>query len=108
MLNLRSIGYKREGTSVLLFSIAYYFISSFVIAYIVQAMGMPLTDQAAIIHSPKIIVSLAVMNIIGGGILAEYFFKKYFPYDDYKHKSPWKALMITILILIPLSMLFRF
>jgi hypothetical protein len=106
MLNLRSVGYKKEGNIVLLFSIAYYFISSILINYIANVLRIPLTEQA-MLQNPKIIVSMIIMNIIGGGILAEYFFKKYFPHDDYEHKSIWRALLITLLILIPLSMLVR-
>lgn len=106
MLNLRSIGYKKEGTTVLLFSIAYYFVSGFLVSYMASALGITLTMEN-LLKNPKIIVTLLVMKIIGGGILAEYFFKKYFPHDDYEHKSIWGALLITILVLIPLSMLFK-
>lgn len=106
MLNLRSVGYKKEGSIVLLFSIVYYFISSILINYIANVLRIPLTEQA-MLQNPKIIVSMIIMNIIGGGILAEYFFKKYFPHDDYEHKSIWRALLITLLVLIPLSMLIR-
>ena len=108
MLNLRSVGYKKEGTTVLLFSIAYYFVSGYLISYIANVLRIPLTMDTLLKNpNPKIIVSLIVLKIIGGGILAEYFFKKYFPHDDYEHKSIWKALLITILVLIPLSMLIK-
>jgi hypothetical protein len=106
MLNLRSVGYKKEGSIVLLFSIVYYFVSSLLINYIANVLRIPLTEQA-MLQNPKIIVSMTIMNIIGGGILAEYFFKKYFPHDDYEHKSIWRALLITLLVLVPLSMLVR-
>jgi hypothetical protein len=104
MLNLRSVGCKREGTQVLVFSIIYYFASSILIAYIINALGIALDNKAAL-QNPKIIVSLLILNIIGGGILAEYFFKKYFPHNDYEHKSIWKPLIVTLLILIPIRML---
>ena len=106
MLNLRSVGYKKQGNMVLLFAIAYYFASSFLITYVAKMMGIPLTIEA-MLQNPKIIVALLIMKIIGGGILAEYFFRKYFPHDDYEHKSIWKALIITILVIMPLSMLLR-
>jgi hypothetical protein len=108
MLNLRSVGYKKEGSTVLLFSIAYYFISGFLISYIANLLRIPLTMETLLKHpDPKIMVSIIVMRIIGGGVLAEYFFKKYFPHDDYEHKSIWKALLVTLLVIIPLSMLVR-
>jgi hypothetical protein len=106
MLNLRSAGYKKEGTRVLLFAIGYQLISSVVISYIAQLIRIK-PDDPAMLRSPQIIVSMIILNIIGGGILAEYFFKKYFPDDDYQHKSIWKALLITLIISIPLSMLMR-
>jgi membrane protease YdiL (CAAX protease family) len=106
MLNLRSIGYKIQGTVVLAFAIAYQLISSVVLSYFSKSMGIAPNDPA-MLQNPKIIIGLFIMNIIGGGILAEYFFKKYFPEDDYEHKSIWKALLITIFIGIPLSMLVK-
>ncbi len=46
--------------------------------------------------------SLALVLNMGGGILlSEYFFKKYFPEDNYEYKKIWKALLISILITIP-------
>ena len=107
MLNLRSVGYKKEGTRILIFSVLYYFVSSLIITYIAQMLGGPLNNKA-IMQNPKIIVGLLILNIIGGGVLAEYFFKKYFPDDNYEYKSIWKALFITFLLIIPLSMLLRF
>jgi tetrahydromethanopterin S-methyltransferase subunit D len=106
MLNLRSVGYKKEGTRVLLFAIGYQLISSVAISYVAQMMRIKPNDPA-ILQNPQIIVGMLILNIVGGGLLAEYFFKKYFPHDDYQHKSIWKALLITILISIPLSMLMR-
>lgn len=41
------------------------------------------------------------LNMAGGAILSEYFFKKYFPEDDYEYKKIWKALLISVLITIP-------
>ncbi|HEY4194470.1 MAG TPA: hypothetical protein VGM63_02985 [Mucilaginibacter sp.] len=104
MLNLRSVGYKREGTRILLFALGYQLISSVVVNYVAQMMRFKPGDPA-MLKSPQVIVSVAILNIIGGGVLAEYFFKKYFPHDDYQHKSIWRALLITLIISIPLSML---
>lgn len=106
MLNLRSVGYKMQGNVVLLFAIAYQFTASILLNYVAKALHIAPNDPA-MLQNPKIIIGLFIANIIGGGILAEYFFKKYFPEDDYEHKSIWKALLITIFIGIPLSMLVR-
>ncbi len=43
-----------------------------------------------------------LINIIGGAILSEYFFRKYFPDENYESKNIWKALVISIAISIPL------
>ena len=106
MLNLRSAGYKKEGTRILLFAVGYQLISSVVVSYVAQMMRIK-PDDPAMLKNPQVIVSMVILNIIGGGILAEYFFKKYFPDDDYQHKSIWRALLITLIISIPLSMLMR-
>lgn len=106
MLNLRSAGYKRQGTMIVLFGIAWQFLSGLVVNYAANALGFPKNDPQMFKH-PQIVVLLLILNIIGGGILAEYFFKKYFPFDDYEHKSIWKALLITLVVCIPLSMLIR-
>ncbi len=106
MLNLRSVGYKKQGTTVLLLAIAYQFLSSIALNYIANMMRI-LPNDPAMLRNPQMIICVFILNLIGGGILAEYFFKKYFPHDDYEHKSIWRALIITILIGIPLSMLIR-
>jgi hypothetical protein len=108
MLNLRSVGFKKEGTSILLFSIGYYFISGFLISYIANILRIPLTMETLLKNpDPKIIVSILVLRIIGGGILAEYYFKKYFPEDDYEHKSVWRPLIIILLISFSVALLGR-
>ena len=102
MLNLRSVGYKREGTRVLLFAIAYQFMAG---AIITKVLNLPVNATLTqIVANPKFIIYTFVGQIIGGGILAEYFFKKYFPDDDYEHKSVWRPLAIIILITLALNL----
>jgi hypothetical protein len=106
MLNLRSVGYKRSGTKILFFAIGYQFLSSIPINYVASMMSIPPNDKA-MFQNPQVIICVFILNLIGGGILAEYFFKKYFPHDDYVYKSIWKTLIIVLLIAIPLSILIR-
>ena len=49
-----------------------------------------------------------LFNMVWGAILSEYFFKKYFPDDNYEYKKIWKALVISIAITAPilLAMIF--
>lgn len=42
-----------------------------------------------------------LVNMGWGAILSEYFFKKYFPNENYEYKKIWKALSISIAIIIP-------
>jgi len=43
-----------------------------------------------------------VLNMGGGAVLSEYFFKKYFPNEIYERKKIWKPLIISLIITIPL------
>jgi len=46
-----------------------------------------------------------LLNMVWGAILSEYFFDKYFPNDNYEYKKIWKALLISIAIIIPFLLL---
>jgi hypothetical protein len=106
MLNLRSAGYKREGTGVLLFAVAYQFIAGIVVSSIVKLPSNATMQD--LVKDPKFLIYTLVAQIIGGGILAEYFFNKYFPDDNYERKSIWIPLVVIILITISLNLLLRF
>jgi hypothetical protein len=82
MMNLRAAGHKNAGYTVLFFSIAYTIFGSLLFNY----LGMRTGGFGVI------------WNIIGAAILAEYFFKKYFPENDYYPRSIAKPLMISLLI----------
>ena len=86
MQNLKDIGKKKEANLILIFSIIFTIIG----IYIVNIPEKPKTGLTFLI------------NGIGGMILTKYFFKKYFPNpDDYDKKKIWKALIISIIIIIP-------
>ena len=86
MQNLRDIDRKKEANIVLLFSIVYTALT----IYIVNIPENPTSSLSYL------------CNIIGGLILSEYFYKKYFPNDEpYEKKKIWKPLIISILISIP-------
>jgi hypothetical protein len=104
MINLRSSGFKRQATSVLLFTIAYLFLASMIIGSILKfPPNITLTELA---RSKQFIIYNLIAQIVGGGILAEYFYKKYFPADHYKYKSVWRPLAIILIITLTLG-LFR-
>lgn len=104
MINLRSVGFKRQGTSVLLFSVVYQFVAA---ALIGSVMKLPANvNSMLLLQNPQFLIYSLVAQIIGGGILAEYFYKKYFPADHYKHRSVWRPLAVILIITLAIS-LFR-
>jgi hypothetical protein len=104
MINLRAIGFKRQGTSVLLFAIIYQFVSTAVIASVMKLP--PNINSIALFQNTQFIVYSLVAQIVGGGILAEYFYKKYFPANHYKYRSVWRPLAVILIITLTIS-LFR-
>src|SRR5437879_5605732 len=54
MLNLRSVGYKREGTMILFFAIGYQFLTSIPLNYVSKMIRIPANDPA-LLQNPKII-----------------------------------------------------
>lgn len=45
--------------------------------------------------------AIYMFNICWGTILSEYFYKKYFPNETNEYKKIWKALLISIAVIIP-------
>ncbi|HTH81834.1 MAG TPA: hypothetical protein VL490_02790 [Mucilaginibacter sp.] len=103
MINLRSVGFKKQATGILLFSIAYVFISALVVF---SVSGIPQNATAlAIVQNTQYVIYSLIAQIIGGGILAEYFYKKYFPAEQYRYKSVWRPLAIILIITLAISLL---
>ena len=86
MQNLIDIGKKKEAYSVLIFSILFTFISICIVNY-------PPEPKASLTY---------LCNMLGGLILTEHYFKKYFPQPEiFDTKKIWKPLLISILIILP-------
>lgn len=84
MQNLRDVGKKEAGFSVLGLSVL------FTIAAIV------------IVNNQMASQMVIICNVAGGFILSNPMYKKHFPNDeDYKKKDVWKPLIISILITVP-------
>jgi hypothetical protein len=112
MLNLKAAGYKTAMYVVSAFTILYYFAANLLLAYLIdiykidlqayQAKLMAYKGNTDIVDG-KVVLLLAVgvaANIIGGLILSQYFFRKYFPEKDYYPKSIVSALLITIVVIL--------
>lgn len=83
--NLVEDNRKKEANVVLLASIAFTVLTFLIVSVIERPAGL----------------ATYLINMGWGSILTEYFFKKYFPNDNYQHKKIWKALLISIAIIIP-------
>jgi len=83
--NLIDTKRKKEANIVLAFSIIYTVLTMIIVST-VDLKTNSLTF---------------LLNLVGGVILSEYFYKKYFPDSRYEHKKVWKALLISIIIMIP-------
>jgi hypothetical protein len=82
--NLRDTGRRREAGQVLLFSVVYTVLA-------IWALNLLPHRSTALTY---------LVNAAGGGFLTEYFFRKYMP-AQFTPKKIWKALLISLLILMP-------
>jgi hypothetical protein len=107
IINLINAGYKKAATQVLFFSVFYYIITIYIISISgikVDAATLKKASSGVQLSPAEIkpLLSLAgltiVLKIAGGLILTRYFFKKYFPDDDYYPKPIWRAVMVSLLI----------
>ncbi|RFZ82309.1 hypothetical protein DYU05_16990 [Mucilaginibacter terrenus] len=85
-LNLWRAGFKQAVIGVMAFCVGWMLVSSLILT---QIGG----------KSNSISV---VLNLIGGFILSDYFFRKYFPEEDYYPRSIWKPLIVSLLIVVPI------
>jgi hypothetical protein len=88
MQNLLSLNKKKQAYQVLAFSIVY------------TALGIFLANSS---ETPNTSINFAV-NAVGGIILTEFFFKRYVPDEsNLPKKKIWKALIISLLIMLPFA-----
>ena len=82
IINLRKAGYKEGIGPVLAFSVLYTFIAPVILG----TLGFTGRVTAIFVY------------FIGGFILSDSFYKKYFPDDDYYPKPVWGAVVVALLI----------
>jgi hypothetical protein len=113
IINLRAAGYKRAIAEVAAFMVVYYIISAFAVIALnikvdlstIKMAGSGMQVPPEVMKSMLIlsVISIAI-NVIGGLVLTRYFFKKYFPDNDYYPRPVLQPIIIFILI----SLAFRF
>jgi len=109
MLNLKEVGYKRASNIVLLFTILFDCISevglflyvkySHIDLFALQQKMMKYKPGDASFLDEKVVfltISALGLRIAGALIISQYFFKKYFPDNDYYSKSISNILLISI------------
>jgi hypothetical protein len=107
MLNLRAAGYKRAVYYVLAFIIGFIVVTDIAVEWYISTYKPEMKLVMGQINNKLLglcIMNL-VLNILAALILSQYFFKKYFPDNDYYPKSITTPLLITILVILTLNML---
>jgi hypothetical protein len=105
-INLRAAGYKKAVYPVLIFSLLFTLGTEYLISWLMLFYKIVIPTNYRMDNIPLneklIFLSLTsiLLNVIGGGILALYFSKKYFPDKDYYPKSVTVPLLIAILLVL--------
>jgi hypothetical protein len=102
MLNLRWTGRKATGYMMLIFGFAYNLIATIALGFLIpKPKGSANMQQ--MLSNPKAIAYTMAFYVLGGAILTEVFFKKYFPEKDYRRRSIIAPLLVLILLSFLLS-----
>lgn len=102
MLNFRSVGNKKAGYLALLFGIIYTLATG---VLLIKLLGPDITQMTPqkLAANPQLPYYSKALDILGGAVLAEYFFKKYFKGDSYTSRSVFPPLLIIMAIFFLLS-----
>ncbi|AYL94984.1 hypothetical protein [Mucilaginibacter celer] len=113
-INLRLAGFKRAASQILFFSVFYEFAASFAVRALnikIDPAAIKAAQSGAILTPEQIQGPLTLLGVVlvlhatGGLILSRYFFKKYFPDDDYYAKPVLSAIFFAIMITLVLNFL---
>jgi uncharacterized membrane protein len=116
VINMFNAGYKKEIGRVIGFSFFYYFLSMYLLALSGIRIDPKILDMLAksqqVSNADKMQLALVVVltlsiNFIGGLILTQYFYKKYFPEDDYYPKPVGRAIVICLFVSFIFSFLLK-
>lgn len=97
MLNLRRMGNKSAGYIVLAFGVVYMFIAELVT---VKLAGLDVThiNVQKLVGNQRVLYYSLALDVLGGAILTEFFFKRYIKGDNYANRSIFPALLIILAI----------
>lgn len=106
-INMFNAGYKKEIGRIISFCFFYYFLSMYLIALsgirIDPKVLETLAKQQPIstvdkLHLLLVVVITLSINFLGGLILTSYFYKKYFPENDYYPRPVGRAIVICLFV----------
>lgn len=97
IINLWVAGYKRAIAPVVLFLVAYEGIATAFEYWFTN--NFKLSQQVLTQNDLLFLVITKALQILGGLVLAQYFYKKYFPDNDYYPRSILQPLLLTILLI---------
>ena len=83
--NLVDIGNKPAGNFILTLAIF--------LSVLTMVIVSSLPPQASLVAP--------LLNLVWAAVLAEFFYRKFFPGQTYEYKPVWKALIISVLVIIP-------
>ncbi len=99
ILNLIAAGYKKAVLGVVIFTILFVVAENLVLNHF---FPMPkVIDPTHLDPQLFLLAGLSlVANLIGGLVLTFYFFKKYFPEDDYDPKSITNPIIVLVVLIL--------
>jgi len=107
IINLRAAGYKKAIAEVAAFMVVYYIASAFAVVALNIKVDLSTIKMASsgvqvppdVMKSMLILSGVSILiNVIGALVLTRYFFKKYFPDEDYYPRPVLQPVIIFILI----------
>lgn len=105
MLNLRRIGLKAQGFMIVISAFAYALAAELIVVKFAGLDILHLTPEK-LLASKSVLYYSKALDILGGAILAEYFFKRYFKSDTYVTRSAFPAFLIVMAISFLLGFVF--
>ena len=105
-INLWNAGYKQAIYIVIGFALIYNIAIEILVSWLMEyyKIIIPLNYKMDNNALNEKIVALSgisiVLNVIGGAMLSQYFFKRYFPDDDYYPKSITGPIVIALAVMI--------